>query len=44
MENQDKKPYVAPEIIYEIDLEVKAGSPLGGPDEPGIELFPGSGE
>jgi len=42
MESQDKKKYIAPEIIYETDLEVKAGSPLS--DEPGIELFPGSGE
>jgi hypothetical protein len=44
MENQDKKLYVAPEIIFETDLEVKAGSPLGESNEPGNFLFPGSGE
>ena len=42
MESQDKKQYIPPEIIYEADLEVKAGSPLS--EEPGIELFPGTGE
>ena len=41
MENQDKKPYIAPEIIFETDLEVKAGSPLGDSGDPGIDLFPG---
>lgn len=28
-EQTTKKPYVKPEIIYEADLEVHAGSPLG---------------
>jgi len=40
---EEKKQYVTPEIVFETDLEVKAGSPLGGNIEP-IELFPGSGE
>jgi len=40
---EEKKQYVTPEIVFETDLEVKAGSPLGGPIDP-IELFPGSGE
>jgi hypothetical protein len=44
MNNQEKKPYVAPEIVFETDLEVKAGTPLGDPIDPGIDLFPGSGE
>ena len=44
MENKDKKRYVMPEIIFETDLEVKAGTPLGAPIDPGTELFPGSGE
>jgi hypothetical protein len=44
METQDKKQYITPEIIFETDLEVKAGTPLGGPEEPGIDLFPGIGE
>ncbi len=29
--------YEAPEIVYEGDLEVQAGSPLGIPDFPGME-------
>ena len=41
MENQDKKAYIAPEIIFETDLEVKAGSPLGSSPDSGIDLFPG---
>ena len=43
MEMQDKKQYIAPEIIFETDLEVKAGSPFGI-SEPGIELVPGGEE
>ena len=40
----EKKQYSTPKIIFETDLETKAGSPLGiGPDD-GIELFPGSNE
>ena len=45
MENQDKKAYNAPEIIFEADLEVKAGTPLGSPpNDAGIDLFPGINE
>ena len=40
---EDKKTYKKPEIIFEADLETKAGSPLGGPIEE-IDLFPGSNE
>ena len=29
MEIQDKKQYSSPEIIFETDLEVKAGTPVG---------------
>ena len=34
------RPYSVPEIIFETELETKAGSPLGGP-QPGdpLELF-----
>ena len=36
MEIQDKKEYIKPEIIFETDLEVKAGSPIGQvPPDPG---------
>lgn len=42
MENQDKKKYSPPKIIFEINLETKAGSPLGG-NESDVELFPGGG-
>jgi len=41
---QEKKKYTPPEIIFETTLETKAGSPLGVPGEPEIDLFPGSGE
>ena len=43
MENQDKKHYIAPEIIFETDLEIKAGSPLSDPGDEVIDLFPGDG-
>ena len=45
MDDQGKKKYIAPEIIFETDLEVKAGTPLGNPSnaDPGIDLFPGDG-
>ena len=33
----NKKTYIAPEIIFEMNLETKAGSPLGQPD-PGLSL------
>ena len=44
MVDRDKKQYSAPEIIYEAELEVKAGSPIEGPVDPGtgIDLFPGA--
>ncbi len=43
MAPQEKKTYTPPKIIFETDLETKAGSPLGpGADETeGIDLFPG---
>ena len=44
MEIQDKKPYIAPEIIFETDLEVKAGTPIGNSGDSGIDLFPGINE
>ena len=41
-EPQDKKQYTPPEIIFETDLETKAGTPLGNPpNDEGINLFPG---
>ena len=37
----EKKQYTSPEIVFETDLETKAGSPLGNPDSgltlPGLE-------
>jgi len=38
----EKKQYATPEIVFETDLETKAGSPLGNPDSdllsiPGLE-------
>ena len=44
MDPKEKKPYTSPEIIFETDLETKAGSPLGPGgtgDTEGIDLFPG---
>ncbi len=35
----NRQPYIKPEIIYELDLETKAGSPLGNPIDP---LNPGA--
>lgn len=39
--NTNKKTYTAPEIVFETNLETKAGSPLGNPDAglslPGLE-------
>ena len=29
---ETRKPYVKPEIIHELELETRAGSPLGMPD------------
>ena len=41
-EPQDKKQYTPPEIIFETNLETKAGSPLNiTPNDQGINLFPG---
>jgi hypothetical protein len=40
-EPQDKKPYTPPEIIFETNLETKAGTPIGSPIDNGIDLFPG---
>ena len=34
----DKKEYTTPEIIFETDLETKAGSPLGLPTDDLFEL------
>jgi len=35
MENKDeRKPYASPEIIAEMDLETRAGSPLPGVPDP----------
>jgi hypothetical protein len=44
METKDKKEYYPPEIIFETNLETKAGSPLGAPIDEGIDLFPGINE
>lgn len=44
METKDKKTYTKPEIVFESDLETKAGSPLGSDPIDGIELFPGANE
>lgn len=42
MEETERKPYQKPEIIHELELETRAGSPTNGlPDEfglPGLEL------
>ena len=43
MECQDKKKYTPPEIIFETDLETKAGTPAG-PIVPGgseLDILPG---
>jgi len=42
MEKQDSKTYVKPEIVFETNLETKAGSPLGIDPIDEIELFPGA--
>ena len=34
---EEKKKYNTPEIIFETNLETKAGSPLGAPN-PGLDL------
>lgn len=33
-----RKPYLSPAIIHEMDLETRAGSPLGLPDPLGEEF------
>jgi hypothetical protein len=36
MKIEDKKEYIKPKIVFEADLEVKAGSPIGKiPPDPG---------
>jgi len=32
-----RKPYDKPEIVHELELETRAGSPLGFPDE--LDIF-----
>jgi hypothetical protein len=44
MEPKDKKQYQSPEIVFETDLETKAGTPNGQPVDDGFELFPGSND
>jgi len=46
MEPNEKKPYIPPKIVFEADLETKAGSPLGtGTGEgDGLGIFPGIDE
>lgn len=39
-ETKTKRPYTEPAIIFDLELETKAGSPLGMPDplgDPGLE-------
>lgn len=36
MEKGDRKAYEQPSVVYEADLEVRAGSPVGIPD---LDLF-----
>jgi len=38
--SEEKKIYVTPEIIFETDLEVRAGSPIPNPKLNPIDLFP----
>jgi hypothetical protein len=40
-EQQDRKPYEPPAVVYEATLDVRAGSPQGIPDP--LDLF-GSGK
>lgn len=35
----DRKPYLTPEIIYELELETRAGSPLGLPEPIGEDFY-----
>ncbi len=39
-ERQEQKPYISPEIIYEMDLETRAGSPLGSENFEGLPIIP----
>jgi len=32
VQSETRKPYAKPEIIHELELETRAGSPLGMPD------------
>jgi hypothetical protein len=38
-ENGEKRPYIKPEIIYEADLEVRAGTPLSPDTNDPINLL-----
>lgn len=39
-DQEELKPYASPEIIHELDLEIRAGSPLGVEDFEGQPLIP----
>lgn len=39
MENTDRKVYEQPAVVYEADLEVRAGSPLGVIKSAETDLF-----
>jgi len=36
-----RQPYTPPAVISELELETRAGSPLGLPEDPLGSLFPG---
>ena len=38
-ENGEKRPYIKPEIIYETDLEVRAGTPLSPSTDDPVNLL-----
>lgn len=39
-DEQTRKPYTSPQIIHELELETRAGSPLGAPGDP-LDLIDG---
>jgi hypothetical protein len=41
MMDKDKKKYIPPEIIFESNLETKAGSPNSIPGDNELDIFPG---
>ena len=41
MKEEEKKVYVAPAVVFETELEVKAGSPGGPPCGGALDLFTG---